>query len=183
MSKRIILFVALPSELPKELVPDGVEIHYTGVGKVNAAIKAVEVLKVLNPNDVVVLNYGSAGGGGTMVGKLFKCKTFVQRDMDARPFAERGITPFDDIVWIGLGLETSSIDFNGLGYHTCHTQDWFESSPNMICDMEAYSLAKVCKIYGFDFTSYKYVSDSGNPDDWEANHNKGTQLFLNELNK
>jgi adenosylhomocysteine nucleosidase len=53
----------------------------------------------------------------------------------------------------------------------------------MICDMEAYSLAKVCKIYGFDFTSYKYVSDSGNPSDWEKNHNKGIQLFLNELNK
>jgi adenosylhomocysteine nucleosidase len=183
MSKRVILFVALPSELPKELVPDGVEIHYTGVGKVNAAIKAVEVLKGLNPNDVVVLNYGSAGGPDAFVGHLFKCKTFVQRDMDARPFAKETVTPFDDIVWIGLGLETDRIDFNGLGYHICYTQDWFESSPNMICDMEAYSLAKVCKIFGFDFTSYKYVSDSGNPDDWEANHNKGIQLFLNELNK
>jgi len=47
--------------------------------------------------------------------------------------------------------------------------------------MESYSIAKVCKIYGFDFTAYKYVSDSGNPDDWQVNHNKGIEMFLNKL--
>jgi len=52
-----------------------------------------------------------------------------------------------------------------------------------VYDMEAYSIAKVCKIYGFDFTAYKYVSDSGNPDDWETNHNKGIELFLKALDK
>ena len=40
MSMRIKLFVALPSEFPKEKAPLGVDVIYTGVGKVNAAIKA-----------------------------------------------------------------------------------------------------------------------------------------------
>jgi adenosylhomocysteine nucleosidase len=177
MSKKVILFVALESELPTEKVPNNVKVFYTGVGKVNSAIKSTEVLKDLNPSETIVLNYGSAGGHETMVGKLFKCKTFVQNDMDARPFADKTITPFDNSLFMG------KIDFNGLGYHTCYTQDKFESNPDSIYDMESYSIAKVCKMYGFDFTSYKFVSDSGNSDDWEINHNKGIQLFLNELIK
>jgi nucleoside phosphorylase len=48
--------------------------------------------------------------------------------------------------------------------------------------MEAYSIAKACKIYGFDFTAYKYISDSGDSNDWEENHRKGTDLFLKQLN-
>ena len=68
---KVILFVALPSELPKELVPNGIDVVYTGVGKVNAAIKATETLKDLDPTDVVVINYGSAGGHAVMVGNLF----------------------------------------------------------------------------------------------------------------
>jgi len=134
---KVILFVALPSELPKEVVPNGIEVHYTGVGKVNAAIKATETLKDLDPTNTIVINYGSAGGHSVMVGNLFKCKTFVQ--------------------------------------------DHFQTIPSVICDMESYSIAKVCKIYGFDFTAYKYVSDSGNPDDWQVNHNKGIEMFLDKL--
>jgi len=136
---KVILFVALPSELPKEVVPNGIEVHYTGVGKVNAAIKATETLKDLDPTNTIVINYGSAGGHSVMVGNLFKCKTFVQNE------------------------------------------DHFQTIPSVICDMESYSIAKVCKIYGFDFTAYKYVSDSGNPDDWQVNHNKGIEMFLDKL--
>lgn len=175
---KTILFVALPSEFPKELIPNEIEAHYTGVGKINAAIKATEVLKDLNPTNTIVINYGSAGGPEAFVGNLFKCKTFVQRDMDARPFAKETITPFDDLIYPKLDNH-DYIEF-GSGL-TCHTQDKFENKPNAVYDMEAYSIAKVCKIYGFDFTAYKYVSDSGNSDDWETNHNKGIEMFLNQL--
>jgi len=176
---KVILFVALPSELPKELVPNGIEVHYTGVGKINAAIKATEILKDLSPSDTIVINYGSAGAFEGMFGQLFKCKTFVQNDIDARPFAKKTITPFDDIVYPKLS-NGDEISF-GTGM-VCYTQDKFEKKPYEICDMEAYSIAKVCKIYGFDFTSYKYISDNGNPDDWSENHNKGIQQFLEILN-
>ena len=183
MSMRIKLFVALPSEFPIEKAPLGVDVIYTGVGKINAAIKATQTLENLSPADTIVINYGSAGGHITMINSLFKCKNFVQRDMDARPFVKKTITPFDEVVWNKLNLVNDSIDFNGLGYHTCHTQDRFETSPNRISDMEAYSIAKVCKIYGFDFTAYKYISDSGNHKDWSENHNKGIELFLEQLKK
>ena len=43
MSMRIKLFVALPSEFPIEKAPLGVDVIYTGVGKVNAAIKAEHI--------------------------------------------------------------------------------------------------------------------------------------------
>jgi adenosylhomocysteine nucleosidase len=172
---KVILFVALESEFPKDLAPKGVKVVYTGVGKINAAIKATETLKDLDPTNTIVINYGSAGGHSVMVGNLFKCKTFVQNDMDARPFAEKTVTPFDD------NSVNGTIDFNGLGYNICYTQDHFQTIPSVICDMESYSIAKVCKIHGFDFTAYKYVSDSGNPDDWQVNHNKGIEMFLNKL--
>ena len=175
---RIKLFVALPSEFPKEKAPLGVDVIYTGVGKINSAIKATEILKDLSPADTIVINYGSAGGNGNLVGQLLKCKSFVQRDMDARPFAKKTNTPFDNVIYPKL----DSKDFIEFGSGlTCHTQDRFEKKPSLICDMEAYSIAKVCKIYGFDFTSYKYISDSGHADDWSENHSKGIDLFLQKL--
>ena len=67
---RIKLFVALPSEFPKEKAPLGVDVIYTGVGKINSAIKATEILKDLSPADTIVINYGSAGGNGNLVGQL-----------------------------------------------------------------------------------------------------------------
>ena len=178
MSMRIKLFVALPSEFPQEKAPLGVDVIYTGVGKINAAIKATQTLEGLDPNETIVINYGSAGGPDAFVSHLFKCKTFVQRDMDARPFTKETITPFDDIIYPKLD-NNEFIEF-GSGL-TCYTQDKFEKTPLVVHDMEAYSIAKVCKIYGFDFTSYKYISDSGNHIDWENNHNKGIELFLQKL--
>jgi adenosylhomocysteine nucleosidase len=177
MSKHIILFVALESELPKELVPPNVSIYYTGVGKVNAAIKATEVLSGLLPNfNAIVLNYGSAGSNTIPKGTLAKCKHFVQNDMNT-PFAPNHETPFDELIY--PELKEPILDF-GSGY-VCRTQDRFEDNPQGIFDMEAYSIAKACKIYGFDFTAYKYISDSGDSNDWQETHRKGADLFLGKL--
>ena len=86
---KIKLFVALETELPEELMPEGVEVFYTGVGKVNAAIKATEVLspayQVYNTN-TMVLNYGSAGSKSTPTHSLVECKVFVQEDMEVDHF-------------------------------------------------------------------------------------------------
>ena len=178
MSMRIKLFVALPDEFPLNMAPAGVDVIYTGVGKINAAIKATQVLENLSPTETIVINYGSAGAYEGMVGQLFMCKTFVQNDIDARPFAEKKVTPFDDIIYPKLSNgDTISFGTGGV----CYTQDKFEKKPSELCDMEAYSIAKVCKIYGFDFTAYKFVSDSGEPIDWIENHKKGIHLFLDKL--
>ena len=81
MDKRIILFVALESELPKDIIPNSVDVYYTGVGKVNAAIKSTQVLSQARnyDSDVLVVNYGSAGSNTLPVGTLVECKHFVQQ--------------------------------------------------------------------------------------------------------
>ena len=180
MDKRIILFVALESELPKDIIPNSVDVYYTGVGKVNAAIKSTQVLSQIRnySNDVLVINYGSAGSNTLPVGTLVECKHFVQQDMDT-PFGEKYSTPFDEITH--SQLKESILTF-GDG-EVCRTQDKFEMNPNGVFDMEAYSIAKVCKLNRFDFVSYKYISDSGASDDWDVNHSKGINKFLDVLNK
>ena len=182
-NKHIILFVALESEFPQELVPNGVNVYYTGVGKVNAAIKATEILNGYifggwKPDDAIVLNYGSAGSNTIPKGMLADCRYFIQNDMNT-PFSTNHGTPFDELIY--PELKEPTIEF-GSGY-VCRTQDRFEDNPVGIFDMEAYSIAKVCKIYGFNFTAYKYISDGGDSAEWEANHAKGAKLFLERLNK
>ncbi len=180
--KKIKLFVALESELPKEMIPEGVEVFYTGVGKINAAIKATEILspayQVYNTN-TMVLNYGSAGSKSVPTHSLVECKVFYQEDMDGRPFSPVKTTPFDREMYPQIGEEPV---YFGVGGYVCHTQDKFEQDPkNGVYDMEAYALAKVCKIYGYDFKAYKFISDDGNPDDWEENHHLGIEKFLKKL--
>ena len=178
MSKRIILFVALESELSLDKIPEEVEVHYTGVGKVNAAIKATEVLCSVTDKSTIVLNYGSAGSNTIPKGMLAKCKHFIQNDMNT-PFSTNHGTPFDEL--LDVGLTEPILDF-GSGY-VCRTQDRFEDNPQGIFDMEAYAIAKVCKFNGFNFTAYKYISDAGDSGEWEANHAKGAELFLQTLTK
>jgi adenosylhomocysteine nucleosidase len=170
---KVILFVALENELPEEVVPKGIKIIYTGVGKVNAAIKSTKELIKNDPSNTIVINFGSAGSNLPKF-NLYKCTRFIQGDMNAEPFAPKTETPFDK--------NGKEIVFRQNGYQCC-TQDTFENNPKgeLVYDMEAYSIAKVCKYFGFDFHCYKFVSDDGNADEWEINHNKGINLFLEEL--
>jgi len=177
---KTILFVALPGELPMEDIPPGVEIVYTGVGKINAAISAVTTLKDLDPKTTRVVNFGSAGSLLTKM-RLYQCTDFRQHDMNAEPLAPLYHTPFDDLIYEG---KTDTLSFGGSGY-SCATQDVFEKNPqdNFIYDMEAYALAKVCSKFGFHFYCYKFVSDGGEAEDWKENHNKGIDLFIDVLNR
>lgn len=171
----IKLFVAIPSEFPAELCPAGVEIIYTGVGKVNAAIAATRHLHGHEHRDLVVLNYGSAGSAARPIHSMLRCKRFQQADMDARPLAEKYITPFDQV--IHPHLENGILVFEEDGI-LCTTQDTFQQKPVYdVNDMEAFSIAKVCRILGLDFTAYKFISDSGDANDWEENHHLGVEAF------
>jgi adenosylhomocysteine nucleosidase len=178
----IKLFVAIPSELPRDLCPEGVDLIYTGVGKVNAAISATQNLMHLNPRNTIVLNYGSAGSAVHPVHSILKCKRFQQADMDARPLMEhKGHTPFDDLLYPHVEKDILVFDEEGV---LCTTQDTFQQIPEYeVNDMEAYGIAKVCRILGMDFTSYKFISDSGDANDWEDNHHLGTEGFLEILKR
>ena len=159
----------------KEETPKLSKFHHTGVGKINAAIKLIELIHLYKPTQVI--NYGTAGSLRREIRGLIECTTFIQHDMDARGLLDfkLGETPFDPISKIILSHE---------GY-ICATGDKFvKNKLEMDCDivdMEAYALAKVCNIQNIEFRCYKYISDYANDDssnDWIKNCNKGASHFL-----
>ena len=159
----------------KEETPELSKFYHTGVGKINASIKLMELIYLHKPNQVI--NYGTAGSFKREINGLVECTTFVQHDMDARGLLDfqLGETPFDLISKIVLSNE---------GY-ICATGDRFvKNKLEMDCDivdMEAYALAKICKIKDIDFKCFKYISDYANEEssnDWKENCHKGARDFL-----
>jgi adenosylhomocysteine nucleosidase len=159
----------------KEETPELSKFHHTGVGKINAAIKLIELIHLYEPTQVI--NYGTAGSIKREISGLIECTTFIQHDMDARGLLDfkLGETPFDPISKITLSNE---------GY-ICATGDRFvKNKLEMDCDivdMEAYALAKICKIKNIDFKCFKYISDYANEqssNDWKENCHKGANDFL-----
>jgi len=159
----------------KEETPELSKFHHTGVGKINATIKLIELIHLYKPNQVI--NYGTAGSLKREISGLIECTTFIQHDMDARGLLDfkLGETPFDPISKIILSHE---------GY-ICATGDKFvKNKLEMDCDivdMEAYALAKICKIKNIDFKCFKYISDYANDqssNDWKENCHKGASDFL-----
>ena len=53
-----LILVAVKEELSEKDLPD-LQIHYSGVGKINAAIKTLEIIKDYSPS--LIINYGTAG--------------------------------------------------------------------------------------------------------------------------
>ena len=159
----------------KEETPALSKFHHTGVGKINASIKLMELINLYKPAQII--NYGTAGSFKKDISGLIECTTFVQHDMDARGLLDfkLGQTPFDPI---------SKIILSDKGY-VCATGDRFVKKKLEIncdiVDMEAYALAKICKVYDIEFKCFKYISDYANEEssnDWMENCNKGAGKFL-----
>ena len=108
--------------------------------------------------------------------------SIVQRDMDARPLAPLGATPFED------GPVAGEIDLGGKGVRLSAGDNFVTSPPELrsdIVDMEAYALAKACHRASRPFECLKFVTDlaDGNATaNWRANVKKGAALFLDLLN-
>jgi len=171
VSKSIIL-VALEDELPKGYLPSW-NILYTGVGKINASYTASKAIFEFKPETII--NFGTAGSLRSDLSGLQEVSIFKQRDMDAEGLGfALGETPFD---------KTSTINNNRKGL-SCGTGDSFvEAKPKLLTDlvdMEAYALAKICKLNEVKFICYKYISDNANSDasgDWNENLKKGALAF------
>jgi len=83
MTGKILVLTAIDDELDTERAPEGVEVIYSGVGKVNAASAATLSLGVLRPS--LVINYGTAGKINEQLRGLVEVAHVVQRDMMAMP--------------------------------------------------------------------------------------------------
>ncbi len=164
----ILIVMALESECQGYFAKENV--IYTGVGKTNASYALMKAINKKKPK--LVLNLGSAGSAVFNKGELINCTEFIQRDMDVRGLGfEQYVTPFDkmdeQVLNYGNVVE-------GLKKGICGTGDNFDTSANKsvsynLVDMEAYALAKICKLQKIPFTCVKYITDGadgGAGEDW-----------------
>ena len=147
--------------------------NHTGVGKINATYNTLRLINIHKPK--LIINYGTAGAVNTQLNGIIECTKFYQRDMDVRILDfELGETPFDQV----KEIITSK---NG---YSCGTGDNFVNKKiDMevdVVDMEAYAIAKVCKLKNIEFKCYKYISDKADENavkDWNKNLALGANAF------
>jgi adenosylhomocysteine nucleosidase len=149
---------------------------YSGVGKVNAAYRFTHKLAqwqhVNGSKPKLVLNLGSAGSTQFKAGTIVNCTHFIQRDFDTTALGTAlYTTPYE---------ETPVPLVNGLRFPAypegiCGTGDNFSTNGHMpdwnVVDMEAFALAKICKLENIPFGCLKYITDGADGQaapSWEA---------------
>lgn len=188
--ENVILVVACKEESNGLLEKLGSEIVYTGIGKVNAAYNLTKVLterKMTNNLPKYVINVGSCGSKKFKKGSLVACNRFIQKDMDCVAFGYKlGQTPSDNLPYV---IEHDKI-IDNLQYAVCGSGDKFETEECEIqeidvVEMEAYALAKVCKLENINFISVKYITDGlddEGADNWNNNVLNCPESLYNYLN-
>ncbi|SPL72597.1 phosphorylase family protein [Acinetobacter stercoris] len=181
MKKDLALMMALPNESKGLFEQENIQVHYSGIGKINAAFKTYEVIQKTGCK--TLFNLGSAGSSVFDAHALIEVTRFVQRDMDVSPLGfEIGVTPMDEHFPAAIDLEPY---FPHLQQGICGTGDSFETGkPKIDCnlvDMEGYAIAKVCKKLDVRLISVKYITDGANDTahlDWEENLLLGARKLL-----
>ena len=142
-----IILIALPDEAPK--LRSRIDVFYTGVGKVNAALNAGMLIERHKPKRV--FNFGTAGGLTVEHGGIYHCTTFSQRDY----FVSGSI--------VSQEHATAPINLRGGGLHLCTGDNFVTDSSACpgadLVDMEGYAIAWACWKAGVEFICHKYVSD------------------------
>lgn len=163
----------------------GVEVLYTGLGKVNAALclaRKLAVLRAQGSLPSLVVNFGTAGSRTFPTGSVVACRQFVQRDMDVTGLGfALGETPFETIP---ATLSFPPV-FKDLSEGVCGTGDRFETGASGlhcdVIDMEGYALAKACLAEGVPFACAKFISDGADESaagDWQASLPAAARAFL-----
>ncbi len=177
--------MALPLESQGAFERTGVSVLYTGVGKVNAAHALTRRLTEYRCSGLPlphVINFGTAGSQRRSTGALIECTAFIQRDMDVTGLGvPLGTTPFEDMP---PRLAVAPI-FAHLEHGVCGSGDSFVTAacPHEcdVLDMEAYALAKVCRLEGCAFNAVKFVTDGADhaaANDWQSNLEQAAALFV-----
>ena len=181
--KKILLLTATPFEvdtMDNKIM--GIDIHYTGVGKINAAILTTQLIEKHQPD--VVVNFGSCGtlNSNDEIGKVYEVGD-VHNDIDCTPLSEYGETPFSGLHEIQINHSSTIQCITTDRFYNKNRVDYSENFIHIlknkidIIDMELYSIAQVCKRKQIPLFSYKWVSDDGNPDEWLTNSKIGFQNF------
>jgi adenosylhomocysteine nucleosidase len=181
MKTQILIITALESELDKSVLPPGIDIVYSGVGKINATIASIQAIRELQPQRIV--NFGTVGKINPALQGLLEIGKVIQRDMMTVPLAPRGETPFcsKPSAYISLG-----------GIHICGTGDsfvtdhdpWLASQGIDVVDMELFAIANIAHQFNIPWQSFKYITDDANADsgnEWQHRVNHGQELYLKKL--
>lgn len=169
-----LVVVALEDELPVDL-PAGYTKLVTGVGKVNATYTLTTAL-AKSVGIRKVINYGTAGGDEFTKNQLYGIDYFIQRDMDCRDLGCHQYVTYGE-----QSERVYTFNPDTEQRQVCGTGDSFSvpTEDYKLVDMEGYALGKVCWNFNIPFYSYKFVTDGGDPDEWEANKHQGVDDFLN----
>jgi len=181
MTQKILVLTALASELNAAAAPTGVEVIYTGVGKVNAAATATAAILQHQPQ--LVINFGTAGKINPDRDGLLDIASVIQRDMLAIPLAARGVTPLSD---------EPSCYTSGHGDARCGTGDSFVTAADPwlveqgvdVVDMELFAIAHTCQRYGVSWRAFKFITDAADDNaaaHWNDNVHRGADLFWERL--
>ena len=162
----------------KEETPNLDFFYYTGVGKINATYNLTKIIDKYKPKEIS--NFCTAGATDKKLNEIIECTKFYQIDMNVTGLMNLkiGQTPFDNI---------NEIISSEIGY-SCGSGDSFVTGQVPIkvdvVDMEAYALAKVCKLENINFRCFKFISDNADESassDWIKNCEKGAKLFKHKL--
>lgn len=142
-------------------------IYYSGIGKVNATIMTSALIHLFNPKTII--NLGTVGSSKEDLRNGIECGSFYERDL-----LLSGDTEVESIV-------------TKKGLYSCGTGDCFVKDPvdYDVVDMEAFAIAKVCKMNHVNFLCYKYITDYLNKEgynDWKSNISNGQTYFISKIN-
>lgn len=190
MSGTLLVVMALEIESQGLFAQRGIEVLYTGIGKVNAAYRLARALarhQLEHGALPRVVNFGTAGSPTLPAGSIVACRRFVQRDMDVSGLGfPIGTTPFEQTP---PTLEFAAL-FPELPEGVCGTGDRFETAkPVVSCDvidMEGYALAKVCHLEGAEFGAVKFVTDGADGNagvDWQDNLPRAARAFIEQYER
>lgn len=180
MKTELLIITALESELKRASLPSGVEIVYSGIGKINATMMSIKAIHQYSPKRIV--NFGTAGKIKPELHGLLEIGKVIQRDMDAEPLAPRGSTPFcvrpQEYLSTGQFLCGSGDSF------VTASDPWLHSQGVDVVDMELYAIAAIAHEHQIPWQAFKYITDDANADsgkDWAERVHYGQELFLEKL--
>lgn len=148
----------------------GVPIHIVGIGKVEAAANLNKLLEEHTPS--VVVNFGSCGNlKDHKVGELLEVGTSYN---DFYAGTLHSSLPFRLSSSSIKCLTTDTFYEKGETYHHSYLH---RIKGCDIVDMELYSIVYTCKLRKVPIIAYKWISDDGNPENWEEIASIGFRSF------
>ncbi|MGM9699663.1 MAG: 5'-methylthioadenosine/adenosylhomocysteine nucleosidase [Prevotella sp.] len=154
--------------------------HQCGIGKVNAAIGATELIRRYSPH--LIISTGCAGGGQTSMEIQDVVVSSELAYHDVYCGEAMGKSVYGQVQGMPArfksptGLVEKALSLNGEVTSTIHsglfvTGDWFVDSqekmrsiislfPEAVAvDMESAAIAQTCHVFGVDFISFRVISD------------------------